>query len=238
MANTTYRAACERVLRLLGRNPFASNTEFDSGNIDSEKAALKEFFSIANQRIGRLHRPRFLLREFSLTLADGDNDYDIDTSTNVERLVPDSFYITTANEGGPITFYPGGYLGWKKDFPEGDETEDKPRFWFHLPSTSSNANHIGFSPPPDATYAVKYSAYLKPTMLTSATQEILWPAEYEDGLILAAASYLTILQAEGKHPDFDKLLDPLLSEIAQHTVGPLDDVQTFNVGVEIDPYGM
>ena len=65
------------------------------------------------------------------------------------------------------------------------------------------------------------------------------PAEYEGRLILAAAGYLTILQAEGRNTlILDMLLDPLLSEIAQHTVGPLDDVQTFNVGVEIDPYGM
>lgn len=236
MANTTYRQICERVLVLMGRNRFASDSEFNNGNIDSEKAALKEFISIANQRIGRLHRPRFLLREFTFNTADGDNSYDIDSSTNVERLSPDSFYISTAGKSRELTYYQGGYKQWKRDYPEGEPTEGVPRFWFALPATASSPNAIGFSPPPDGTYAVNYSAYLKPLMLTTASQEIIWPPDHEEALVIAGAAYLAILQSEGKSIDFDKILEPLLSELSQQTIGPLDEVHTYNLGLEIYPY--
>lgn len=238
MANTTFRAACERVLRLSGRNPFTDDAEFNAGNIDAEKAALKEFFSIANQRYGRVMRNRLMAREFSLSLVDNDNDYDLDATVSVDRLVPKSWYCTTAGSSGALTYYPGGYYQWKRDFPEGQTEEGAPRYWFYYPSTANNPDRIGFSPPPDGSYTVKYSAYLKPVLLTSATDLLIWPPEIEDGVVLAALTFLQMYQAEGKNPDIEKLLEPIFSEIKQVFNGPLDEIKYFDIGFHIDGFGI
>lgn len=237
MANTTFRAACERVLTLSGRAPFASDSEFNGSVIDSEKAALKEFFRIANQMYGRTQRGRSLRREFYLDTANNDNDYPLDTKTSVDRLVPKSWYISTTDKGGPLAYYPGGYYQWKRDYPEGESLKGRPRYWFDLPATDTDTEHVGFSPPPDAVYRVYYSGYLRPIPLGVATDELIFPKEFEDGIILAALSFLALFQAEGKHPDIQAMLEPVFASIEQNNMGALDEIHGWDLGIQIDAFG-
>lgn len=238
MANSTFRQLCERVLKLTGRNVFASDSEFNNGNIDAEKATLKELMSLANQRYVRTQRGRALRREFTFNTADGDNSYPLNPATSIARLVPKSWYITTAGSGRALKYFPGGYYAYKAKYPEGEDTEGVPVYWFDMPPTDASENEVGFSPPPDGVYAVKYSGYLRPIPLTQASDVVVFPVEFEDGLVTAAAALLTLMQGEGKYPDLAVMLDPIFAEIEQNDIGPLDEQLGCDLGISIDAYGI
>ncbi len=219
---STYYAMVNRLLRLVGEREYASTSVFDSSTADDHQKVqmqAKEWFSLFHQWVMVTPRCRFFLRDYTLTTASADNDYDINAATNAERILEDSMYIYgPAGSGyGPIQFM--DLYEYRMQHPENDAAEGAPRRYFHhLRSAPSSVDRIGFSPPPDGVYNIRYSAFIKPYKLTTNSTEICVPEEWEHVLFFGDAMFVEIVKAEGKAPDYAAFLDAVRTEMEQHTI--------------------
>jgi hypothetical protein len=234
MANSTYFQAVNRVLEHAGQATIASTGDFDA-ETDLEKPQLqaKRFVDKANRRLIRNNRPRQRLRKYTLTLASGDNDYTLNSATSLENLKEDTFFITTAAYArGPLRYVP--YETWLTWFPTGEPNEGIPEFWFDYPPDGTTVgDRIGFSPPPSAAMTVQYEGYMDVTALTTSTDVIAFDVKFEDVLWDWGQSYLESALSEGKAMELNAILDGLLSEIRQLSMGPRDKPPKVNLGMKI-----
>ncbi len=237
MANSTYREACNRVAALHGQLTCADNTTFDGTVLDKIYVQIKQFFWLANQMYGRAVRTRFLIREFYLDITDAANSYTVNATTSPDRLVPDTWYISTSGYGKRLRAYPGGYAAWKRTYPEGETVEGIPDYFVILPQTGDDVERVAFSPPADRNLRVYYSGYLKPVPLAAAADLIIWPKDFEDAIMLGCGQFVEFASAEGKMPDIASFIEPAMSLVEASSQGPEEDTKMFDLGIEIDIYG-
>lgn len=233
MSNSTARTIVNRMLIQAGQAEIGSDNDFnDNTALDKPQVQAKYFNDLINRRMVLSCRGcRFLEREFSLSITSSGNSYSIDSTVMAETLVEDSWYISTADAGvAPLVYLP--YTRWKQQFPEGESTTGEPARWIILPPDGSNIDKVSFSPPPGASYTVKYRGYLRPTSLLTATTTVAWPADYEHVLILAGQTFLEMVLSEGKMQDVGQFMEPWISELKQLSQGAPDDPPKADLGIK------
>ena len=232
----TWLSEVNLMLPLSGQAQFADASAFNTdGTMEKIQFQAKYLYKDAHNEIWRVFRPRWTMREFSLSLTDGDNTYDCDTATSPEYFVAESMRITgPSGKEVPCLRYVD-YAEYVKEFPALDESEGQPMRWYIKPRTNNtSADVIAFSPPPDASYTAKFLAYLKPADLTEATSVVFLPAEYCDIIRSKGRTYLEIVLSEGKAPAWAQFLEELITACKAITLGPVEQKPKFNTSFRIE----
>lgn len=220
---------------MAGQSEIANNTLFDAeSGLAKHEIQAKRFVDKVNRQILRKARPRFNVREFTITTADGTNAYNIDSTTSPEQLVGDSWYISTASYGRVLSHL--SYLDWKRQYPETPTVEGVPERWILLPFNGTN-ERVAFDPIPNGVYSVKYSAYQDAVALSLGADLVVWPPVLEDIIWEYGWTYVELILAEGKAAEVQALMQNLYEEIKQFTMGPEDDVKKLDLGISINPLG-
>lgn len=236
MGFSTFRATVDRCLRRTGQAIWVGDTEFNANNGEEIQVQAKDIVDEVNRRFLRLSRGRFLRREGTITTNSSVNKYDGVADANAERYKEGSWRITApaASAFGPITYK--DFIEWTTENPNG-EAKGTPREWFLYTRTSTDKDEIGFSPPPDGVYTIKYDYYLGPQVLSQASDTLLWPNNVEDLLWTAARYEIEAVLAEGKSMEIAGRIDELFSEVAKLTREPTDAPSVVDLGLEISPFG-
>lgn len=231
----TWRGEVNKALILSGQATIADNTVFDNETIDKIQLQAKYAYQRAYMRMWREGRWRFNEREFSVSAVDGTSDYNVDTTTAPEYFVEGSFRITspTASAASPLQYV--RYQDYVNTFPQGNgTTEGAPAYWVLLPPDGTGTDKIRFYPTPNASYTVKYRAYLQPTELSAGNSTVAFPTAMQDILIEFCQVYLESLLGEGKQGDFNVLFQEALSAAKAIYRGPVDEKSRLNLNMQIE----
>ncbi len=215
----TFLAAVNDLADLVGERRIADGTEFAAeATLPKVLLQAKKWYALNHTWAMVTPRARFLLRDYTITTSNGVNSYNLNAATNYERVLEDSMFNTTSGaEFGPIQYV--DLMEYRTQFPRDNEAVGRPTRYFHKHRTAAvGPDAIGFSAPPDATYTIQYSAFLKPYQLSAATDQICVDAEWEHIFLLGATVFLEILKSEGKGGDFQGYAQQMKDEFEQHTV--------------------
>lgn len=232
---STFRTIVNRLLRLHGEQEIADDSTFNTNaSLTKLQLQAKEWFALCHQWIMATPRSRFLLRDFTFNTSNGVNSYSLDSTTNYERILEQSFFITTAgSEYGPLEYV--DLMRYRNEFSAGPETSTgRPTRWFlHFRAAGETVDKVGFSPIPGATYAIRYSAFRKPYVLSAATDTIAFEAEWEHPVLLWGGTFLEMAKAEGKAMDYGQFIQEVKSELEAHTIPVPDEGIRLDVPISI-----
>jgi len=238
LAFSTYMAVVNRVLLNTGEAQIATALDFANagGNLlTKEQNQCKSYVDKVNRRIIRRGRLRYLRKKGTITTSAASNVYTLPDGVNIEDLVSDSFYITTAGMGsGPlqnITF-----TEWTHMFPSGETGKSVPRMYFNYDAAGSDVDTIGFSPPPSGVFTIQYEYYMSPLFLTDADDEVQIRMRDEDILWDNAQKWLEISNSQGKGADFAILEEQIVAELWAANQG--DRSRPPSVTFRFRPFGL
>lgn len=233
---STWRGEVNTALTLSGQATIADNTTFDAdGSLDKIQLQFKYAYQRAYMRLWREGRWRFNEREFSISAVDGTSDYNVDTTTAPEYFVESSFRITspTAQARSPLTYL--RYEDYCNSFPQGNGTnEAAPDYWVLLPPDGTGTDKIRFYPTPNASYTIKYRAYLQPVELSGGASTIKFPDAVKDILVEFCQVYGESLLGEGKQGDFNTMFEQALSAAKAIYRGPVDEKSRLSMGLQVE----
>lgn len=224
------------MLALAGQSQIADASAFNSDTtLEKIQYQGKYLYKDAHNEVWRTFRPRWTLREYSLSLTDASNAYDVDAATAPEYFVPNGMRLSgPAGKTNPYLPYVD-YAEYVQEFPALDEVAGQPTRWFIKPRTdNSSADKLAFSPPPDSNYTAKFLAYLKPTELSQATSVVFLPYEYCDIIRAKGKVYLEICLSEGKAPSWAQFVEELITTCKAITLGPAEQRPRFNTNFRIE----
>ena len=190
MANSTWRAATNDVLRLARLRTIASDAEFnDDTKLEEWQSAAKYYVRLAHYHLTLKAVKHFAERRLQLPVTSGEGVYPLDTGLNPAALAFRSFFnvTTSSSQNGELAPWhydgPGGFLSAHPD--TADIPSGAPSRWILLPIERTDTSpvwKVRIYPTPDATYQLQYRAKLNAYPLTQASDIVLWPAEYEFAL--------------------------------------------------------
>lgn len=238
MANSTFRATVDKILTMVGQVTTLNGTgDFDSDTMDKPQQQAKAFVDFGNRLLAVQTRGRFTRRRFVFTTVANQAEYLLDPLTTAERLVKDSWFDLTH----------GNRLQWlgEQDFidlyrvPEINLPVGIPVYWRDLYANSldqpgpEQSISVLLAPVPAGAYVIQYDGYLKTVALQNATDEIIWPVEFEHLLWSAGNLMLENALGEGKTQPWATFLEPMITQVKQLSIGPPDQPNQLDLGISI-----
>ena len=229
MANSQFRDVVNRVLQHVGEPtiPDASTFNTDS-SLTKIQLQAKLFVDKVNRRLVRKNRARFLSRKATFSVTSGSNSYSLPNGVFVEDIKSDSVFITTTGKGRKLEYVP--YDQWLLYYPEGETVKGIPSFYYDLPPDGTGVDKIAFSQPSNYSLTVQYEYYVNVAPITVATDEIAFPARFEDILWDHAQMWVEVAKSEGKAADFALVLDNLFEELRQESLGAAEKPPRVTLG--------
>ena len=219
MAFAAYWNCVNTVLLNAGEDPFTSTGQFDgaASGYGKLQGQAKSFMAKAHARIMQRGHFRYLRKPFTITTSNASNVYNL-TGFNAEDIRPKSMFNTTSGFGGGY-IVPIDYDDWLSQFPNGEVAQGVPVRYFLYPAGGSDADTLGFSPPPSGVFTIQMEYDVPPVQLVNSTD--LVQVRTRDLYILLdhCQMWVEVSKSEGKAPDFAVAMEMLFEELRQGNTG-------------------
>jgi hypothetical protein len=217
------------VLRLSLLPIIADDATFNDDNqLQEFQSAAKWYVRLAHKHLTLRAVKHFATRRIELPISADQHTYELDLGINASAIQIRSFFNVTPN--GTANRELRAFLDYEDFLRQNpvleDITEGMPQRFVVLPlerSEGVNPRHqVRIYPNPDANYTLQYRAKLNATALNQASDQVLWPEEYEHALWIFSWAQVERALGEGKEGVLDQLARQAASDV-QLVAGVPDD---------------
>lgn len=222
MANNTWFGATNEVLELaqLDAIPNAAAFNTPTNNLSKYQRAARAYIRLAQMHLSVKAYKHFATRRIPLTIdANSNSVFALDLGINPEHIKPRTFFNvssgTLANQNRELRHWE--YEEFRTAYPNPSQiTSGPPERWIILPierTDTSPIHKVRIYPNPDQIYNLEYQAALNAYSLTTATDTLLWPPEYEFVLWEFAWELLERGLGEGKEGSIAKMAEEAANQV-------------------------